>query len=236
MLSPEFFQRPPLAVASALLGKVLRRKYRGHWLSARIIETEAYYTREKGSHSSLGKSPSRMAMFAPPGTIYMYYARGAASLNVSCKGAGNACLIKAAVPYFDKMSPEKTTLARMQALNPPKSGQGKRAKERLLAGQTLLCRSLGLDVPDWNGKQFDPEEFFLEDVGYEPSRKIQARRIGIPLGRDEHLLYRFVDYGDAEYCTRNPLKGGGDFRILVPKGPVVRTSHDFAKLDERAKP
>ena len=30
-------------------------------------------------------------------------------------------------------------------------------------------------------------------------------RLGIPLGRDEHLPYRFVDHAYAPFCTRNPL-------------------------------
>ena len=33
-------------------------------------------------------------------------------------------------------------------------------------------------------------------------------RLGIPGGRDEHLMYRFVDAGYAPYCTRNPLRRG----------------------------
>lgn len=219
MCSPEFFNHPPLQVARSLLGKILRRKYGDIWLSARIIETEAYYTREKGSHSSLGRTPSREAMFQPAGTIYMYYARGGASLNVSCRGAGNACLIKAAFPYFDRLSPERKSLPVMQALNPRRHNTEPRPREFLLSGQTLLCRAIGLRVSDWNGKQFDPEEFFIEDLGEQPERVIQARRIGIPIGRDEHLPYRFVDYAFAEYCTQNPLtkrawKRGTDFRVL----------------------
>ena len=30
----------------------------------------------------------------------------------------------------------------------------------------------------------------------------------IPHGRDEHLMYRFVDADYAAYCTRNPLRRG----------------------------
>ncbi|MDV3444008.1 DNA-3-methyladenine glycosylase, partial [Pseudomonas otitidis] len=35
----------------------------GRWLSARIIETEAYYLAEKGSHASLGYTEKRRALF-----------------------------------------------------------------------------------------------------------------------------------------------------------------------------
>ncbi|MFP3335892.1 3-methyladenine DNA glycosylase, partial [Pseudomonas sp. SIMBA_064] len=37
---------------------------------------------------------------------------------------------------------------------------------------------------------------------------LQTTRLGIPSGRDEHLMYRFVDAGYAAYCTRNPLRRG----------------------------
>ena len=75
LITPEFFHQEPQALAIALLGKVLRRKVQWQgktlWLSARIIETEAYYRDEKASHSSLGFTAKRKAMFMTPGTIYM---------------------------------------------------------------------------------------------------------------------------------------------------------------------
>ena len=53
-LGKKFFDKPPLLLAQALLGKVLRHRAGELWLSARIIETEAYEKTEKGSHASLG--------------------------------------------------------------------------------------------------------------------------------------------------------------------------------------
>ncbi|MDH5371142.1 MAG: DNA-3-methyladenine glycosylase, partial [Gammaproteobacteria bacterium] len=106
MLKPDFFSHDCCQVARALIGKVIRHKYKNTWLAARIIETEAYYLTDKASHSSLGYTEKRKAMFMPPGTIYMYYARGQDSLNISCGDEGDAVLIKSAFPYFDKLSPE----------------------------------------------------------------------------------------------------------------------------------
>ena len=94
MLKTSFFNRDACLVAQQLLGKIIRRKHQGHWLAARIIETEAYYIEDKGSHASMGYTEKRGSLFMPAGTIYMYYARGKDSLNVSCKGKGNAVLIK----------------------------------------------------------------------------------------------------------------------------------------------
>jgi DNA-3-methyladenine glycosylase len=50
---------------------------------------------------------------------------------------------------------------------------------------------------------------------------IQTTRLGIPLGRDEQLPYRFVDAGYARHCTRNPLRRGQvegrDYILLNPE-------------------
>lgn len=202
-LPTDFFDRDPQLVAQDLLGKVLRHYHQHTWLSAMIIETEAYYLEDKGSHSSLGFTQKRQALFMPAGTIYMYYARGGDSLNISCHGAGNAILVKSAIVYPDS-NPPTDMLAIMQANNPLPGGR-LRPVQRLCSGQTLLCRALGLKVPQWNQKIFDPQTFFIEDVGYTPKKIIQTTRLGIPPGRDEHLPYRFIDYHYAQRATNNPL-------------------------------
>lgn len=77
---------------------------------------------------------------------------------------------------------------------------------------------VGIKVPDWNQKTFVPEKIRIDDVGYRPDKFIQTTRLGIPVGRDEHLLYRFIDYDHASNCTSNPLtkshyKEGVDYLI-----------------------
>ena len=221
ILDKSFFDRDACLVARQLLGKIIRRKFQGHWLSVRIIETEAYYLEEKGSHASLGFTDKREALFMPAGTIYMYYARGKDSLNVSCKGKGNAVLIKAAFPFTedsDENDPLSTTVSFMQKLNPTVSG-GIRPAEKLCCGQTLLCQSLNLKVKEWDKKPFDINSLYVDDIGISPQRIIQTTRLGIPAGRDEHLMYRFIDYDYARFCTSNPLskrswKEGREYRIL----------------------
>lgn len=217
MLSPDFFHRDAQLVAKQLLGKIIRHKVNNKWLSARIIETEAYYLEEKGSHSSLGFTEKRKAMFMPAGTIYMYYARGRDSLNISARGKGNAVLIKSAYPYFDKQSPEHN-LTLMQKLNPGAHGSA-RPITKLCSGQTLLCASLGIKVTDWNQNQFDKNVFYFDDVKLKPLKIIQTTRMGIPQGRDEQLPYRFIDYEFSRYSTSNPLskknwQEGKEYKII----------------------
>ncbi len=206
MLPDTFFNRPALELAPDLLGKVIRYRHQGVWLSARIIETEAYLLTDKGSHASLGYTEKRQALFADGGTIYMYYARGGDSVNFSAQGPGNAVLIKSAYPYFDQLSPQ-STLSILQANNPDRQGQP-RPVHKLCSGQTLLCKSLGLKVPDWDNQRFSAEHFYVEDCGLRPLEILQTTRLGISQGRDEDLPYRFVDAEYAAYCTKNPLRRG----------------------------
>jgi DNA-3-methyladenine glycosylase len=205
-LPDAFFDRDAQILARDLLGKVIRHRVGDLWLSARIIETEAYYCAEKGSHASLGYTEKRKALFLDGGHIYMYYARGGDSLNFSAQGPGNAVLIKSAYPWVDPLS-GPASLAQMLLNNPDAQGRP-RPSQKLCAGQTLLCKSLGLKVPVWDAKRFDHEVLLVEDVGQSLAHIIQTTRLGIPHGRDEQLMYRFVDGAYAAYCTRNPLRRG----------------------------
>jgi DNA-3-methyladenine glycosylase len=203
-LSQRNFNCDAALLAQNLLGKVIRHRYQGHWLAARIIETEAYYLDDKASHASLGYTAKRHALFMPAGTIYMYYARGKDSLNISAQGEGNAVLIKSAVYYHDSLC-DSDALQIMQQLNPTNSGD-LRPVEKLCSGQTLLCRALGIQLSDWDQQQFSTSNFYIDDVGYQPASIIQTTRLGIPVGRDEDLLLRFIDEAEAACCTKNPLR------------------------------
>jgi len=221
MLLKSFFNRDACKVAKDLLGKVIRYENGNDWLSAQIIETEAYYKSEKGSHASLGFTDARRALFMSPSTIYMYYARGGDSLNISCKGKGNAVLIKSGIPFIDDKD-DDSSIDIMQKNNPANNDKP-REPMKLCSGQTLLCKSLGIKVTDWDKEQFDKYKFYIEDLGYNLQFIVNAKRLGIPIGRDEHLLYRYIDYKYVKYCTKNPLterknKEGKDY-FIINKSP-----------------
>ena len=65
-------------------------------------------------------------------------------------------------------------------------------------GQTLLCKSIGLKVKEWDCQKLSSELFRL-DISKEnsepPTEIIQTTRLGIPKGRDENLPYRFIHSG-----------------------------------------
>jgi DNA-3-methyladenine glycosylase len=208
ILEQAFFDQSPIELAMSLLGKVLTHRFKAisgdHiWLSAQIIETEAYYINERASHSSLGFTMKRQALFMAPGTIYMYFARGRDSLNFSAAGTGNGVLIKSGFPFLQGHQSQRM-LSTMQTLNPGKNAP--RSASKLCNGQTLLCRSLNLKVHQWDTKQLDPNRLRLEDCSYQPENIIQSPRLGIPAARDAHLPLRFVDAAYANKATHNPLK------------------------------
>lgn len=201
MLSNNFFEAEPFEVAKKLIGKVLCHKVDGIWLKAMIIETEAYYANEPGSHSSKGRTNSKEAMYMSPGTIYMYYSRGSDSIGFSTLGDGNSLLIKSGIPFVE-MSNGNKMLSKMHELNPK---NGRLRKDHLLcSGQTLLCKSLGIKVKDWNKKCMDQLNLYVEDIGYQPESLVACQRLGIPKNRNYKLLHRIFDAKYSDSITKEP--------------------------------
>lgn len=201
ILDNNFFQKDVVTLAKSLIGKILCRKIDNLTLKARIIEAEAYSKSEPASHSSLGYSLSRAAMFMEAGTIYMYHSRAGASFNISAIGEGDAVLVKSGICFLDN---DRDTIAFMQQIN-KKNGK-LRDIHYLASGQTLLCKSLMIDRVLWDKKQFN-DELYIEDTGYIPENIVISSRLGIPKGRDNLLLpYRYVDKSFIKYATKGRCK------------------------------
>lgn len=217
-LTDSFFDRDACRVAADLLGKVLTVKSGNLTLKARIIETESYYMAEKASHASLGYTEKRKALFMPPGTIYMYHARGKPSLNFSAQGDGNAVLIKSCSALTDDAEALDTMLK-----NNTKPDGALRSVDMLCSGQTLVCLSMGLSVAGLDTKKMSEETLRIGDDGYRPENIIQTTRLGIPDGRDGHLPYRFIDMSYAGRCTKNPLTmRNKQYRIILPDADIQK--------------
>lgn len=76
-LTRDFFDRPALEVARALLGCRLVREQSGRRLTGLILETEAYQGEDDlGCHASKGKTPRTAVMYGPPGHAYVYFTYG----------------------------------------------------------------------------------------------------------------------------------------------------------------
>jgi len=175
-LDDAFFDRDAQLVAQELLGTVIRHCVDGLWLSARIIETEAYYIDEKASHSSLGYSPSRRAMFMPAGHLYLYYSRGGDSLNFSVQGDGNAVCIKAGYPWVDTLSCE-ASIERMRSNSPAAAG----------GARPDIIQTTRLGIPPGRDEHL-PYRFV--DAGFAPHCTRNPLRRGQREGEDYLLLRR----------------------------------------------
>jgi len=76
-LNRDFYHRPALEVARALLGCRLVREQSGQHLTGLILETEAYQGEDDlGCHASAGKTPRTAVMYGPPGHAYVYFTYG----------------------------------------------------------------------------------------------------------------------------------------------------------------
>jgi DNA-3-methyladenine glycosylase len=87
-----------VALARALIGKLLVRVRDGEELVGRIVETEAYHAGDPASHSYRGMTRRNRAMFGKHLVAYVYFIYGTNwCLNVSseAEGVGAAVLIRA---------------------------------------------------------------------------------------------------------------------------------------------
>lgn len=102
-LPHEFFARPALVVARALIGKCLvREQESGERVVWPITETEAYIgAHDLACHGRFGETPRTAVMFGPAGVWYVYFIYGVHwMLNVvtNTPGVPAAVLIRAAGP------------------------------------------------------------------------------------------------------------------------------------------
>lgn len=188
-LQSAFFDRSPETVARELLGKVLRHKYRGSWLSGRILEVEAYLGfDDPASHAFIGKTERNRVLFGPPGVAYVYFVYGMYyCLNVSClpPDQPGGVLFRAIEPLEGV-----ETMARLRRL--PKTA----AASQISGGPGRLCQALGIARELHNGIDMTRRASILQviDDGYFASGVKVTPRIGIHKAAD--LPLRFLIAGD----------------------------------------
>ncbi len=97
----DFYARGAVDLAQALLGCLIEHEVDGQICGGFISETEAYTEDDEASHSFRGMTPRNQAMFAQPGTIYVYRSYGlhfCMNISSGAEGRGEAVLLRAIVP------------------------------------------------------------------------------------------------------------------------------------------
>jgi len=184
-LTPEFYlDKNVVKIARSLLGKTLFTRVDGHVTAGRIVETEAYSWKERGSHAFKGKTGRNAVMFEEGGVAYVYLCYGIHQMfNVvtNHEGIADAVLIRAVEPVV--------------GIEIMKERRGKVINEfQLTSGPGKLSKALGIDR-NLNGKSLFQNEVWIEDGGASLSSKkiVSSKRIGIDYaGEDALLPWRFT--------------------------------------------
>ena len=167
-----------VALARALLGKVLMRSIDGRTAAGRIVETEAYLQHDPACHAFRGMTPRNRSLFLGHGHAYVYLCYGTSYLlNVSseARGIGSGVLLRALEPLYGSEHMQRN--ARQVKLNDITRGPG-----RLTAALRVDRRHDGVNL-------FTDEQLWIGDDGY-PIRSIgESVRIGLTKAADERLRY-----------------------------------------------
>jgi DNA-3-methyladenine glycosylase len=189
-LPVEFYRRPVLEVAQALIGCVVVHRA----AAGMIVETEAYHDSEPACHAYVGLTPRTRTLFGGPGRAYVYRSYGIhALLNAVCEepGVGAAVLIRALEPLRG--------LARMR------ERRGLERREDLCSGPGKLTVALGVELLH-NGSDLTrgpitihpPRETWLQG-GHEV---LSGSRIGITKAAE--LPWRFCLAGNPHVSRPRP--------------------------------
>lgn len=190
-LGVDFYERTDVvAIARALLGKVLVTNFDGTLTVARIVETEAYNgALDKASHAYNNRRTSRTeVMYGHGGIAYVYLCYGIHYLfNVVCnvQDTPHAVLIRAAEPLMGV----ETMLERTGKL---------KAGYDLTRGPGNVSKALGIKVKHTGMSLLSDELFIADDgVGYSSTEVIATPRIGVDYAAEDALLpYRFIVRGN----------------------------------------
>jgi len=185
-LPREFYAGDTLAVARAMLGKLLVHRSPEGIAAGRIVETEAYIgPGDRGAHSYGGRRTGRTeVMFGPPGMAYVYLVYGIHyCFNAVTAEAGRpeAVLVRSIEPVLGQelMARRRSRAVPVRALG---NGPGK------------LCLALGIDG-SLSGADLEGDELYLTDDGQAvPDTRVRTTpRINLGYaGPDRDLPWRFV--------------------------------------------
>jgi DNA-3-methyladenine glycosylase len=167
-LPREFYARPCLRVARALIGTWLVHDTGGKLKSGRIVETEAYiHEEDQACHARFGQTARNRIMYGEPGHAYVFLIYGMYDcFNVVTEPAG---------------SPAAVLIRALESEDGRSDGPGK------------LTRTLGINRSH-TGVDLTGNQLWLEDRGGKKPRIVATPRIGIDYASEwVDKPWRFVD-------------------------------------------
>lgn len=178
-----FYEQPAVALAQALIGKVIVRRIRKKEFRARIVETEAYVgSHDLACHASKGRTSRTEIMFGSAGRAYVYLIYGMYDMFNIVAGEVDdpqAVLIRAAEPLDGWLAD--------------------------LSGPGKLTRGLQITRTD-NGVALTSDRLHLLDDPTDRPQIIVTPRIGIDYAGDwKHELLRFLDPASRSLSNRKGL-------------------------------
>lgn len=190
VLGRGFYQREVLDVARDMLGAVLVRRLGADTVRLRIVETEAYHERERGSHSYGGRRTARnAAMFGDGGAAYVYFIYGMYwmfNVVTGTSAEAAAVLVRAGEPIEGQ-----DLVAARRGWSAP--GSAPRDLARWCDGPGKVAQALAIDR-SLDGVALEPARGIWLESG-EPvanARVVTGPRVGIAYaGEDALLPWRF---------------------------------------------
>jgi DNA-3-methyladenine glycosylase len=197
VLSRDFYARPTLDVARALIGKVLVHQTPAGIASGVIVETEAYIGEsDPACHAAPGPTTRNAPLYGPPGIAYVYLNYGIHYLVNAVtepEGAPAAVLIRALEPL------EGEGLMRRRRAR----GTGRLARDfntaELCRGPGNLTRALGITLRQ-NLSDLTQSALRIEDRRLATRDVAWTPRIGINVGVESE--WRCVAVGSEAVSGR----------------------------------
>jgi DNA-3-methyladenine glycosylase len=196
ILKREFYQRDPLVVAKALLGKTVVHETPEGVTAGRIVETEAYMGPEdKASHAYGNLRTKRTeTQFGAKGHAYIYLIYG----MYYCFNVVSGGLPRKPEAVLFRALESLEGIEIMERRRP--CANGKTAD--LANGPGKLCMALGLTKRQ-NGADLCAPPFYIRDDGVTVAENdiVQTTRIGVDYADDwKHKLWRFY-IKDSPYVS-----------------------------------
>lgn len=207
VLPREFFDRPVLAVAPALLGCVLMHSGRDGTVAVRLTEVEAYAGAiDPASHAFRGRTARNAVMFGEPGHAYVYFTYGMHfCVNLVCGPAGvaSAVLLRAGQVVDGHALAATRRGGRPPVVHVPAEAAQLASERDLARGPARLCQALGIDrCMDGTDVCDQASPLRILGGGQEPGAVERGPRVGVSSAADVH--WRFWLAGEPTVSVYRP--------------------------------